>query len=57
MEKKHYIAPTLTVVTFKPERGYAGSIALLSLFQAEHDDYNTYNQENWDEEGSLFGSW
>ena len=57
-QKKQYIAPTLTVVTFKAEHGYAGSgMVSMALFQMENDAYNAYGQENWEEEGNLFGSW
>ena len=57
--KKEYIAPELTVVSFKPEKGYAGSLNLinLSLFAIlsgdtyQMEDYETGNgwAENTDE--------
>ena len=61
--KKQYIAPALTVVTFKVEQGYATSTGLqstskLDLFTlAYEDDYNAQAQENWHESGNLFDSW
>ena len=62
METKNiYIAPELTVVTFKTERGYAVSniatnindMIRIQLMQAEMDqqiyeNYNSQNQEVWD---------
>ena len=60
--KKEYIAPTLTVVSFKVEQGYSGS-AEFSLFQDfqllrlnDDDDYNSQAQEIWSEDNSYFGS-
>ena len=67
--KKEYIAPTLTVVSFKMEQGYAASGLLngLRLFQDQmlfNEDYlpgyNAQAQEYWSEEGtddSYFGTW
>lgn len=53
MNKKQYIAPTLTVVEFKMEQGYASSLLRFTL---EHDAYfNDQGQENWSEGGNLFG--
>ena len=65
MEKKQYIAPTLTVVTFKMERGYSASgygpdKAFLGLFDIESvDGYNNQGQQNWSgSESNPFGdSW
>ena len=61
MKSKEYITPTLTVVTFKAEQGFAGSGGvdrkLLDLSIFESEDYNDQAQQNWQEEsGSLF-SW
>lgn len=59
--KKEYLAPTLTVVTFKSERGYASSIPSemsfdhFSLLMVE-SSVNS-NQESWTSEENLFGSW
>ena len=61
MKRKKYITPTLTVVTFKAEQGYAGSGGTetqfldLSIFESK-DGYNAQAQQNWEESGSLF-SW
>ena len=60
--KKEYIAPTLTVVSFKMEQGYAmSSVRLfqdLILFGDDYDDdyYNTQAQEIWEEDDNYFGS-
>jgi hypothetical protein len=60
--KKKYIAPALTAVSFKVEKGFATSG--FSTLQLENDIelmqsyYNQQGQENWHEEGeNLFGSW
>ena len=59
MKSKKYITPTLTVVTFKAEQGFAVSgetmFLDLSLFGSK-DGYNDQAQQNWEEGGSLF-SW
>ncbi|MBQ6742488.1 MAG: hypothetical protein IJR04_07915 [Bacteroidales bacterium] len=63
MKSKKYITPTLTVVAFKAEQGFAVSggaeTKLLDLFIFESKEgYNDQAQQNWNEEdGSLFGSW
>ena len=61
--KKQYIAPMLTVVSFKVENGYAASgFATLNLFHEEilddpYSGYNSSNQENWCEsEQNFFGN-
>lgn len=59
--KKKYIAPELTVVEFKVEKGYAASgFRLFQDFSLFEDDYNSnYNsqaQENWHDDGGAFGS-
>ncbi len=61
MKSKKYITPTLTVVTFKAEQGFAASGAEtkfldLSIFESTQG-YNNQAQQNWEESGSLFGSW
>lgn len=62
MKSKKYITPTLTVVAFKAEQGFAASgdaqkFLDLSIFGSK-EGYNNQAQQNWDEEeGSLFGSW
>lgn len=61
MKRKKYITPTLTVVTFKAEQGFAGSGGLetkfLDLSIIELTGYNNQAQQNWQvESGSLF-SW
>ena len=61
--KKEYIAPTLTVVSFKMEQGYAASG--LRLFQDDerfHQDFDlgfsNQSQEIWTEDNSsYFGTW
>lgn len=60
--KEEYIAPSLTVVTFKTEQGFALSNgngpdnAFLGFISTE-DNYNEQAQENW-HENNLFGnSW
>ena len=61
MKRKKYITPTLTVVTFKAEQGFAGSGGLetkfldLSIIELT-EGYNNQAQQNWVESGSLF-SW
>jgi len=63
MNKKEYIAPTLTVVTFKTERGYAASgygpdHAFLGLLSLEFEnDYNAQGQENWNESSAFGSAW
>ena len=61
--KKTYIAPQLTVVSFKAEQGYSLSGAsTMRLFQdasldAINDDYNSSNQENWYQDSkNIFGN-
>ena len=60
MKRKKYITPTLTVVTFKAEQGFAVSGAetrFLNLSIIElTEGYNNQAQQNWVESGSLF-SW
>lgn len=63
MSKKEYIAPTLTIVTFKSELGYAASsqysmrtFNLLSAFMVAEP--TTVSQESWGtEETNLFDTW
>lgn len=62
MKRKKYITPTLTVVAFKAEQGFAASgdaqkFLDLSIFGSK-EGYNNQAQQNWNEEGeNLFGSW
>ena len=57
-EKKQYVAPGLTVVTFKTERGYAASTPLESLGlweSGESEQMETYETTNWHESGGFWG--
>lgn len=66
-DKKQYIAPALTVVTFKVELGFAlsnptgyQSTNMLDMFLLQsNDNYNNQAQENWHEynNGGDFFSW
>ncbi len=57
-DKKQYIAPQLTVVTFKTERGYVASgtpvTGFLELFDRETAEAQT--QESWSEHGTWDNS-
>ena len=61
-EKKQYIAPQLTVVTFKAEQGYANSpqtrtAIFLYLLQSNDATYNVNSaQEKWNDGGDML-SW
>ena len=56
MNKKQYVTPELTVVTFKAERGYAGSQRFLSLMFGETGIAQKASiSENWLPEENLFG--
>jgi len=61
MKSKKYITPTLTVVAFKAEQGFAGSGGvdrkLLDLSIFESEDYNDQAQQNWQEESRSLFSW
>lgn len=58
MKKRQYTAPSLTVVEFKMEKGYAFSMLQISIDHEAQSTFNDYGQENWDEScGNLFGSW
>ena len=58
MKKRQYIAPALTAVEFKTERGYAISLIRLTNDQETASTFNSSGQENWDDNNnSLFGSW
>ncbi|MBP5536435.1 MAG: hypothetical protein J6X62_06540 [Bacteroidales bacterium] len=58
MNKRQYIAPTLTVVTFAVEHGFAYSgIGLAQPNPNAPEDYNDQAQENWEDGGNLFGDW
>ena len=56
--KKEYIAPQLTVVSFKTERGYAGSIDLtfwLAIQNNEYEQMEAYETSNgWTQGNSTF---
>lgn len=59
--KKEYIAPELTVVSFKTERGYAASNQLSNLVQVLVG-FNAYGIQNWGEEVTVedntnWGGW
>ena len=56
--KKQYIAPTLTVVTFKTERGYqASGLQVFKVFSniATPGVEIASSQEDWDATENLFG--
>ncbi len=55
--KKQYLPPTITVVTFKVENGYASSGFLKMFFMPDETDfYNASGQENWShDDGGTFG--
>jgi hypothetical protein len=63
--KKQYLAPALTVVTFKVEQGYAASKTFSNIFDGNPlGDYNTFGQQKWMGvgeggliTGNLFESW
>ena len=59
-QKKQYIAPELTVVSFKMEKGYAASgeepFIQRLLFGGSADGYNSQGQEEWSTDNSTFGS-
>lgn len=55
--KKEYIAPRLTVVSVKTERGYAASLTLLTLWALDYDSqqmesYQTAN--DWSSDSDNF---
>ena len=53
--KKEYVAPTLTVVTFKVEQGFTASTEFC-LFQDILLNYNNQAQENWTVQDNSFGN-
>ena len=53
--KKQYIAPELTVVEFKAERGYASSTLNLKLISAIVG-INAFSQEIWTIDNNTFGN-
>ena len=60
MNKKQYVAPTLTVVEFKTERGYASSGPLSMVVLAQFlGTFSAQGMELWEEPSNpLFGdSW
>ena len=55
--KKEYLAPELTVVSFKTERGYAASNQPLSqLVEALSAAFNAYGIQTWEDEIDVSGS-
>ena len=58
-EKKSYVAPQLTAVTFRAERGYAAS-GLFGMFQLGHS-YSDLGGDAWSgsasSETNSFGGW
>lgn len=58
-EKKQYVAPELTVVTFKTERGYAlsGALESLSFWETgDADQMEDYSEHSdWHESGGFWG--
>ena len=57
-DKKEYIAPVLTVVTFKMECGFAASSFIISRIFLEEEADMTNNQESWETNDNAFGdSW
>ena len=65
---KQYIAPQLTVVSFKAERGYALSglrqenlfdlgFLQLDMESGNYDGYNAQCQQNWDTDEGIFDRW
>ena len=58
-EKKTYLAPTLTVVTFKPERGYCVSMLIFDgvLGMGQHASEKGNGQEVWTEETYSGSGW
>ena len=63
MKSKKYITPTLTVVSFKAEHGYADTgknteNSFLDIFNLESaEGYNQNAQQNWNDNGSNLFSW
>ena len=60
MNKKQYTTPTLTVVTFKTERGYAQSSLSATKFRLNSllglvNPTVISTQEGWGDEVNLFG--
>ena len=61
-EKKTYIAPNLTVVTFKPERGYCSSNLNMLVFDGvlgmgQQASEKGNGQEVWTEENYSGAGW
>ncbi|MBQ8704606.1 MAG: hypothetical protein IJ524_09575 [Bacteroidales bacterium] len=57
-DKKEYMAPQLTVVSFKSERGYAGSVDLLfwlAIQNSSSEQMEAYETGNgWTEGNTTF---
>ncbi len=61
MEKQKYIAPELTIVSFKVEQGFqaigVSLIERLDMFNILDEEYNQQGQENWTQsDDGYFGS-
>lgn len=52
--KKEYIAPELTVVEFKTERGYAASQLDVLQFATQLFSLSSGNMEAWEVDNSTF---
>ena len=55
MNKKKYIKPELTVVSFKTEQGFASSGSITFTIE-QNELYNEQCQEKWTDGGNLFGN-
>ena len=49
-QKKDYVAPELTVLRFRQERGYAGSLSITGV-----ENSGDYNLESREDVGSNWG--
>ncbi len=56
-EKNEYMAPELTVVTFKAERGYAESETFFGLLLSFIDPTPTNGQEIWEIDNYSGSGW
>lgn len=52
--KKEYIAPELTVVEFKTERGYAASQLDVLRFATQLFNLSSGNMETWEVDNNTF---
>lgn len=57
-EKRIYEAPSLTVVTFKAETGYAASLTTVNLLSllSTHPEYGSQTLESRIDNGASWGS-